>query len=206
MHYFYSTSPGACAIQQITPLDSFHRGAPWQAGTAAGLDAYDVVAINQMYSGRPSLPQIGASVFYSIVPQFATSKVFAIGGGSTANGAPVILFDRLAGVFDQHWSLINSSDGYVELRPRHAWWKCMENLSFSTSNGGAIGQWDCWGGDNQKWIVAPSAGAPGSFDIINKFSGKSADVPGWATANGTVINQWDHWNGSNQRFLLSPAF
>jgi hypothetical protein len=53
---------------------------------------------------------------------------------------------------------------------------------------------------------APSAGAPGYFDVINKYSGKALEVPGWNTANGTPMQQWDHTNGTNQRFALSPAY
>jgi hypothetical protein len=82
----------------------------------------------------------------------------------------------------------------------------MEDAYFGTANGSGVVQVHCWGGENQKWIIAPSAGAPGYFDLINKFSGKALDVPGWSTANGTAMNLWDHWNGTNQRFALSPAF
>jgi len=205
MHYFYSTRTDACGIQQITPTGSYYRGQPWQAGGATGLDSYDVQAINQMYYGQSSLPAIGSGRYYSLVPQF-TSKVFAIGASSQANNVPVVLYDRLAGVWDQHWMILNDSAGYVEVRPRHAPGKCLEVYGFSTSNGGSVIQWDCWGGDNQKWIVAPSAGAPGTYDLINKYSGKSVDVPGWSNTNGTTIQQWDHTNGTNQRLLLSPAY
>ena len=48
--------------------------------------------------------------------------------------------------------------------------------------------------------------APGYYDIINRYSGKSVDVPGWSNANGALIQQWDHTNGTNQRFQLSPAY
>ena len=48
--------------------------------------------------------------------------------------------------------------------------------------------------------------APGTYDLINKYSGKSVDVPGWNNTNGTAIQQWDHTNGTNQRLLLSPAY
>jgi hypothetical protein len=204
MHYFYSTRSDACAIQQITPTGSYYRGQPWQAGGATGLDTYDVQAINQMYYGLPSLPPIGPGRYYNLVPQM-TSRVFAIGASSQANNVPVVLFDRLPGSWDQHWTFLNDSAGYVEVRPRHAPGKCLEVYGFSTSNGGSVIQWDCWGGDNQKWIVAPSAGAPGTFDLINKYSGKSVDVPGWNNVNGQTIQQWDHTNGTNQRLVLSPA-
>jgi hypothetical protein len=203
MHYYYSSSPAACSIYQISPLSPNYRGQPYQAGSAPGLDSYDVLAINTMYSGKPSLPRIGAGTYYSLVPQF-TSKVLAIGGGSTAEFAPVILYDRYSGVWDQHWVIVNDSAGYVEIRNRNSG-KCMEDAYFGTANGSAVVQYTCWGGDNQKWIVAPS-GTSGYFDIINKHSGKSLDVPNWNNVNGQALQQWDHNNGTNQRMWLSPAW
>jgi hypothetical protein len=205
MHYPYSTDPAACAIKQITPSAAGFRGNPWDAGTVTGLDTFDVQAINQMYLGRPSLPAIGSSRYYSLVPQH-TSRVLVVPGGSTANDVQLLLWDRYAGVFDQHFSIHDDGEGFVEIRPRHAPWKCVEIYGFSTANGGAVKQWDCHTGANQKWILAPAAGAPGYFDIINKNSLKSVDVSGFGTANGTPIHQWDHHNGTNQRFALSPAF
>jgi hypothetical protein len=204
MHYSYSSDPAACSIAQIVPLSSYYRGQPWQAGSAPALDSYDILAINQMYAGS-SLPRIGAGIYFNLIPQF-TTKTFAIGASSQTNGVQVVLYDTYAGVWDQQWSVRNTSAGYVELRPRHALGKCMEDLSFVTANGGAVGQWDCWGGDNQQWILAPSAGAPGLYDLINKYSGKSVDVPGWSNTNGTIIQQYDHTNGTNQRIRLSPAY
>jgi len=204
MHYYYSANPAACSILQITPTSPNYRGAPWQASTGSGIDSYDVLAINQMYYNRPSLPLIGGNAYYSLVPQY-TPKVLAIGGGSWADFAQVILYDRIPGVLDQHWIILNDSAGYVEVRNRNSG-KCIEDAYFGTANGSSVVQYSCWNGDNQKWILAPSAGAPGYFDIINKYSGKSLDVPGWNTANGTPIQQWDHTNGTNQRFALSPAY
>jgi hypothetical protein len=207
MHYGYSSDPAACSIAPITPMSSYYRGTPGQAGSAPSLDSYDVQALNQMYYDRRSLPRVGPGIYYTLVPQY-TSKAVAVPASSQANGAGLVLFDRWPGWLDQHFSIRNTVEGYVELRPRHATGqnKCVENLSFSLSNGGPIGQWDCWGGPNQAWILAPAAGAPGYYDIINRYSGKSFDVAGWGTANGTPIQQWDHTNNTNQRFQLSPAW
>lgn len=201
MHYPYNN---ACSIQQITPTGSSFRGNPWDVGTAGQLDTFDVQAINTMYGDRPTLPRIGASRFYSLRPQH-TSKVLIIPGGSTDNGTQLLLWDRYPGYYDQEFSIVDVGEGYVELHPRHAQAKCVENYGFSTSNGTPVVQWDCWGGDNQKWIIAPTAGAPGYFDLVNKYGLKSIDVSGGGTANGTRIHQWDHHSGSNQRFALDPG-
>jgi hypothetical protein len=201
MHYPYNN---VCSIQQITPTASNFRGNPWDVFTRGTLDTFDVQAINTMYRDRASLPAIGSSRFYALRPQY-TSKVIIVPGGSTANDTQLLLWDRYPGYFDQEFSVVDVGEGYVELHPRHAPWKCMEVYGFSTANGGAVKQWDCWGGVNQQWIIAPSAGAPGFFDLINKNSLKSLDVTGWGTANGTPIQQWDHLSGTNQQFALTPG-
>jgi Astacin (Peptidase family M12A)/Ricin-type beta-trefoil lectin domain-like len=204
MHYFYSTRTDACAISQRVPSSGYYRGQPWQGGTATQLDAADVSAINEMYSSRPALPQIGAGRYYHIVPAHASWKAIIAGGGTTVDGAQLIQWDRYPGWADQQVSVHNLAGGFVEIRMRHDN-KCLEIYGFSAANGGALVQWSCWGGTNQQWIVAPNAGAPGTFDVMNRHSNKSLDVPGASTANGVGIQQWDHNNGANQRFLLIPA-
>lgn len=204
MHYFYSTRTDACAISQRVPASWPYRGQPWQAGTATQLDAADVSAINEMYSTRPALPQIGAGRYYHLVPAHATWKAVIAGGGTTLDGAQLIQWDRYPGWTDQQVSIRNASGGAVEIRMRHDD-KCLEIYDWSPYNGGALAQWSCHGGANQQWILAPNAGSPGTFDVINRNSLKSLDVPGASTANGVGMQQYDHHNGANQRFLLIPA-
>lgn len=203
MHYPYNLANG-CSIQPITPRAAGYHGTPADVGSLNTLDTFDVQGINQMYWGHPSLPTIGWGQFYSLVP-WTTPRVVAIPASSTANGVQLMIYDRLPGVLDQHYEMIDVGEGYVQIRPRHAPWKCVEVYGYSGSNGGMVNQWDCHGDVNQQWIVAPSATNPGYFDIINRNSLKSFDVAGYGTANGTPIQQWDHYNGANQRFQLSSA-
>lgn len=174
---------------------------PSNVGTAAALDAFDVNAINQMYAGRPSLPPIGPGRFFYLVPQY-TSKVLAVPASLQADGIQLVLFDKLVGVTDQHFSLHDDGAGLLEIRPRHAPSKCIEVVD--STNGAAVVQRGCNNDSRQKWSVAPTAGAPWLFDIINKDSGRSAEVTNAGTANGALIRQWTYLGASHQRFSLVP--
>ncbi|MEO8553351.1 MAG: M12 family metallopeptidase [Kofleriaceae bacterium] len=203
MHYPYNNS---CSITPRTPGGSWFHGMPSDAGQRVGLDSFDVSAINQMYSGiTPSLPLIGSTHPYSLQPIY-TSRVVIVPGGSATDGAELLLWDRYAGFRDQSVIVEDAGEGYVKLHPGHQPTKCYEDLSFMTTNGAAIGQWTCWGGDNQLWIVAPHTGSPGQFEVINKYSGKALDINAVGNFNGARVQQWDHNNGDNQRFVLSPAW
>jgi hypothetical protein len=200
MHY----PDGFCGFARNPPLSTFHRGQPWQAGTAPRLDINDVQGLNQSYVTRPGMPQIGAGRFLSFVPAY-TTRTMAIPASSTANNVQAVLFDRNPGWLDQHFTLTNVGEGFVQIRPRHAPTKCLEVLNFQSANGTAVGQFECDGASVQHWIVAPNAGTPSTFDVINRFSGKALEVAGWGDFNGALFQQWDHHSGSNQRFSLPPA-
>lgn len=201
MHYpYYNT----CSISPITPTGTNYRGVPSDVGTATQLDAQDVQAINAMYAAKRSMPPVGPGTYYVLAPQHATTKAVAVPGASPDNRTQLILWDRYA-YPDQQWQLTGDSNGYYELRNR-ATGKCMEVLDFLTSDRAAVAQFDCWGGDNQKWIVAPSSNDSAAFDLINKYSMKSLDAYNADTNNGTVMIQYWHTGGTNQRFQMIRAF
>lgn len=198
MHYPY----WACSMSQRTPNGSF-RGSPSQAGTAARLDINDVQGLNQSYVNRPALPAIGSNRFFTLNPVNAPTKVvqLPIGGGL---GTQLIISDRVGALREQFF-LTNEPGGFVRIRLRGTN-LCVDDSAQRTNNGAPIGVWDCVNVDSERWIVAPNAANPSTFDIINKVSGKAMDITGWGTANGTLVQQWDHTGDTNQRFTLTPVF
>ena len=81
--------------------------------------------------------------------------------------------------------------------------KCADDSAFSTANGNKIQMWDCTGGVNQQWTVAPD----GTLQVY----GKCLDITGANYGNGTLIELWDcngganqHWQASNGT-LVNPA-
>ena len=76
--------------------------------------------------------------------------------------------------------------------------KCLDVEGNSTANGGKIIQWECHGGNNQKWQIENIGN--GVYKIISLSSGKSLDVP-----SSSKIIQWDYHGGKHQRFRLQPV-
>jgi hypothetical protein len=78
--------------------------------------------------------------------------------------------------------------------------KALDVNGSSTANGGAIVQWDYWGGNNQQWKITSLGN--GYFSIINRNSNKALDVNGGSTTAGTGIIQWDYSGGNNQQWRI----
>jgi len=78
--------------------------------------------------------------------------------------------------------------------------KALDVNGSSTANGGAIIQWDYWGGNNQQWKITSLGN--GYFSIINRNSNKALDVNGSSTTAGAGIIQWDYSGGNNQQWRI----
>ncbi|WP_329569937.1 RICIN domain-containing protein [Kitasatospora sp. NBC_01266] len=70
---------------------------------------------------------------------------------------------------------------------------CLEIADWSTSNGAAARQWQCTGGDNQKWIFKD-----GQF--VNLHSGLCLEIADWSTSDGAAARQWQCTGGDNQKW------
>jgi hypothetical protein len=79
----------------------------------------------------------------------------------------------------------------------------LDVLSGSTTDGASIVQYASNGGDNQKWRVVDKGG--GTYQLVNKKSGKLAEVPSGATADGIALDQRTASGATNQLWLLSVA-
>ncbi|MFF0558795.1 RICIN domain-containing protein [Streptomyces sp. NPDC004266] len=90
-------------------------------------------------------------------------------------------------------------EGVFELRPLHTSGKCLEVADWSKNDGAAVRQWDCTGGDNQKWARYSAPGSSrGPYWYINLNSGKCLEIRDWGTHNGAVADQWSCHYGANQ--------
>jgi hypothetical protein len=86
--------------------------------------------------------------------------------------------------------------GFIEksLKVKHSG-KCLDVADASQANGFRVHQWDCHGGDNQKWTYDSNTG-----QIKVKHSGKCLDVAEVSQANGFRVHQWDCHGGDNQKW------
>jgi hypothetical protein len=71
--------------------------------------------------------------------------------------------------------------------------KCIDVSGGYPTNGTPIVLWDCHGGNNQKWTVAP--------DRLLRALGKCLDVTDNRTDNGTMVQLWDCNGGGNQQWV-----
>ncbi|WP_380284256.1 RICIN domain-containing protein [Kitasatospora purpeofusca] len=84
--------------------------------------------------------------------------------------------------------------GYdVEVRAVHSG-KCLEIADWRTDDGAPLRQWNCTGGDNQKWRFN------GDGTIVNVHSGRCLEVPGWNFQPGVQVGQWTCHGGANQKW------
>jgi hypothetical protein len=92
-------------------------------------------------------------------------------------------------------------DAVYQIRARHSR-MCLDVSGGSLSNRAQVIQWDCHGGDNQKWTFTPVGG--GYYHINAKHSGKSLDVFGGIGAQGdnVMVDQWDYVGADNQLWRL----
>jgi hypothetical protein len=82
--------------------------------------------------------------------------------------------------------------------------KCMDVVYMSLAPAAGLIQYDCWGGDNQKFMFTPVSGG---FMITAKHSGMGLDVAGGpsATFDGASLIQWPFWGGTNEIFRVNPT-
>ncbi|MEU3827770.1 chitinase [Streptomyces sp. SID486] len=118
-------------------------------------------------------------------------KCLDIAGASSADGAPVQLYD-CNGTNAQQWTV--GSDGTIR-----ALGKCLDVTGNSTADGAKAQLWTCTGGANQKWTVTAA------HDIVNPQAGKCLDVTDNNSANGTRIQIWSCGGGANQKWNAPAA-
>jgi hypothetical protein len=104
----------------------------------------------------------------------AANRCLDVSGGSTANGAQVIIWDCNGGT-NQRWTSTASG----ELRVFDS--KCLDVLNQATTPGSAVSIWDCNGGSNQRWTLNPNG------SVVGQQSGLCLTPTGGGTANNTLM-------------------
>jgi len=79
--------------------------------------------------------------------------------------------------------------------------KCLD-VPNRSSGGVNIDQWECVGGDNQKWQLIPQGN--NYFILKAKHSDKCLDVRNASTQPGGNVMQWDCHGGDNQVWQIKP--
>ena len=77
--------------------------------------------------------------------------------------------------------------------------KCLDVANWSRGNNAPVNQFDCHGGDNQRWYFWNVPGTNSRL-IINYWSGHCLDIPGWSTNNNALLQQFSCHGYANQQF------
>jgi hypothetical protein len=202
-HNLYWCIPGSSAIWKYGPANptSFSEFKRITGQETNGLFA-DPQLNNPTYSavGRPTVaftfsqasPLIGMAASWSTMGQLDFFGNTLPITGSTAIGAGFL--SGIAQSVPGSWvNVISKNSG-----------KCLDVSGISVSAGAALQQWTCWGGDNQKFLLAP---VQGGYEITVKNSGLQLDVSGGAGSvqDGAGIIQWPYWGGSNEVWQVAPT-
>ncbi|QKW15158.1 endo-1,4-beta-xylanase [Verrucosispora sp. NA02020] len=114
----------------------------------------------------------------------ASGRCLDVDGASSANGAPMLVWDCHTGANQQF-----TQNG----RALQVMGKCLD-VPNNAAAGTRVQIWDCHGGANQQWVVN------GNATISNAQTGLCLDVNGAGTANGTAVIVWSCHGGTNQRW------
>ena len=143
-------------------------------------------------------PAQAATVYFKLLNEKAVGKCMSVeGGGSTANGTNVIIYDCKAVAPEQQWYYTTSiKTGYATVRNDKSD-KCLSvSGGGSTANGAEIIQWTCNGGPEQQWRLVD--GDHSYYRLKNLKSGKYLSLDnGGSTVNNTKVIQWTK-TGSEQ--------
>lgn len=133
-------------------------------------------------------------------------KALSIGYQSANNGDPLIQWDWI-GISGQEWSLIPTSDGFFRIENINSHKDITVPYMNMDDMVSGLLQWDWSGLPCQEFeFVNFGSDADPQYAIINKWSGKSLNVPYGSSDNGTGIGQWDQGTYPSQLFRLYPLY
>ncbi|SKC64812.1 RICIN domain-containing protein [Ohtaekwangia koreensis] len=155
----------------------------WIQSFCSGWDTNDnryftATSLAGPWTSRGNIAPAGARTYQSQV-----TNAFAVTGTSATTY--VYVGDR--------WSVGNYSMTRLILQPLQ--------ISGTTLS---LPWYDQWSINTTTGIATggPAINFNGEFRLVNKYSGKVMEVPGYATTDGTQIKQYTSNNGTNQRWII----
>jgi uncharacterized repeat protein (TIGR02543 family) len=102
---------------------------------------------------------------------------------------------------DQKFMFERQSDNTYAIKRQYSN-KVLDVLGIILNAGASVGQWDWYGGNQQRWYIVDCVG--GWYKLVAKHSGQVLDVKGNGNDNGIVIQQYPDNGSDAQRFKLVP--
>jgi Ricin-type beta-trefoil lectin domain-like/Subtilase family/Secretion system C-terminal sorting domain len=147
---------------------------------------------------------ISSGSCYQIKAQHS-SKVLAVAGSQTTNGALVWQVPQNTSQANQIWKVETTTAGYYKLSAQHTG-KVMDVQGGSTSALANIQQYDYLGGDNQQFAILPWG--DGTMKIRPKHTAAQNfdfDIYGGSTADFAQAIQYPEHGATNQRFYFETV-
>ena len=136
---------------------------------------------------------------YEIKSVLNENKVFDIGGGSTADGAKVQLWNDVD-VPQQRFLLKYIDDGFYSITAKNSN-RVLDVPGASIKDGVGIQQFSSNGTDAQRWIIKELD--DGNYCVISKCNGLYIDIKDGVASNGAEIVLSKQSNNCSQRFNFS---
>jgi type 1 glutamine amidotransferase len=127
--------------------------------------------------------------------QLAPGKCLDVAGGSTAEGAPVILWPCHGGANQR---FVAAADGTWRVYPDGVTPRCLDAAGGALRDGDPLVAWSCHGGDNQRWTLS----ADGALEAAG---GACLDLLAFDARDGAQPAAWRCNGGANQRFRARDA-
>ena len=127
--------------------------------------------------------------------------------GNTAENGLEIAFRKYTGADNQKWKLIKSG-GYFSIAAKSAGDAAgLDVYEWSKENGGAVKQWELWGGECQLWKITPTyASVPDhAYTVRNLGSGCFLNAAGGTLQQNKTETAWILKHGDNGYVTLSDA-
>ena len=145
----------------------------------------------------PTVPG-GFNGFYRIVARHS-AKAIVVGGGSTAEGAPVVQLTYSPGPANE-WSFVAVGGGYYQVVNRFSG-KVLAVQGASTASSIPVVQYTYGGSTpNDEWLVTDLG--TGYYRFLNRHSGKAMDVKSGSTADNAVVQQSTPSTVNQQQFQI----
>ncbi len=178
------------------------------AGTTYYYQLYAIINGTQYFTGVQSFTTTGNSVtsafplvdgqYYYIYNRNA-GRVLDI--ENTAEGAKVILNDKMAGNTNQMWKAVKHSDGYSFISCTTGY--AMDVYGYSTEDYTEIKQYAYHGNTNQRFQIIDRG--EGYYSIHPICSGLGLDAYNADTAPGTKIIQYGYHGGTNMQWSFETV-
>ncbi|GAA1245912.1 ricin-type beta-trefoil lectin domain protein [Kitasatospora nipponensis] len=164
-----------------------------------GLDGYQTQEFDNLTVTPVAAGGVQPTPFTYRITSELTGQALDLSGDPAAEGAKAVEQPPGAAT-SQLWQLSAAGGAYTLTDVASG--KVLDVPGNSGNDGVQLQQWTANGGDNQRWLLAPTT--DGAYTLTSKLSGKVMDVYQALGTPGTKVIQYHATGQANQRWNLTP--